>query len=786
MNTVIPYETFLTSKHFVAPPAGFDVDPAQINPMLFPFQRDITLWALRRGRSAVFADCGMGKTAIELEWRKFVSAYTGKPVLILAPLAVSKQTVREGEKFGVAVNICRSSGDLVPGVNITNYEMLGHFDPDLLGGVCADESSILKARDGVTCQALTEFARGIPFRLAASATPAPNDLVELTNHAEFLDVMHGKEIIALFFTQDGNTTHRFRLKGHAKRDYWRWLASWSVALRRPSDLGYPDGDFILPPLEMHQLVVASGPSTTTLFPVEALTMQERRAARRDSLTERVKVCADMVNASDQPWLIWCDLNVESEQLARSIPDAVEVRGTDTPEHKEDSMLDFAAGKIRVLVTKPSIAGFGMNWQHCANVAFVGLSDSYEQFYQAVRRVWRFGQKKQVNCYVITSEMEGAVLKNIKRKEKQAAEMMENLVDNMAGLSLGQAERSKMEYRRETATGKGWTMHLGDSVEVVGEMEPNSIGLSIFSPPFPGMYAYTDSEHDMGNVRDIEEMLQHYSYLIAPLLRVTMPGRLCCVHLTQSPAFKNREGYIGLHDFRGRMIEMMQAGGWVYTGEVTIDKNPQVKAARTKEMGLLFKTLATDSSMSRMALADYLIYFKKPGDNPRPINSGSNPKYNDGPGWITDEEWIEWAAPVWYGADRGVPGGIRETDVLNVTQARETNDERHLCPLQLGVIKRAIKLWSAPGDTVLDPFGGIGSTGFEALKLDRLFVGVELKQSYWRSAIRNLENAVRLGSQVSFFHMLGPDETPEPENSTGTEDPFNPDQSIDPDQSLDAA
>jgi DNA modification methylase len=746
------YDAFLESKRIVSSSVGFDVDHADIHPLLFPFQRDIVRWAVRRGRAAIFADCGLGKTLQQLEWARHVHAHTGGDVLILAPLAVAAQTAREGTKIGVTVTVCRDMDDVRPGINITNYERLHRFAPRF-AGIVLDESSILKAFDGSFRRELTTFAQGIHYRLACTATPAPNDLIELTNHAEFLNVMSGKEIIALFFTQDGNTTHKFRLKGHAKEDFWTWMASWSVAVRKPSDLGYDDAGFDLPPLTMHQHVVGVETPQSTLFPVEALTLQERQRARRESIADRVAKTAALVNASDEQWIVWCDLNAESEALARTIPDAVEVRGSDTPEHKEQSILAFADGTIRVLVTKPTITGYGVNWQGCARMAFVGLSDSYEQQYQAIRRCWRFGQTRPVEVHVVTAETEGAVVKNIERKEKHAAHMMESIVKHMNHeIGITSQRRDEMTYREDVATGPDWTLYLGDSVKRMREIATDSIGLSVYSPPFPGMYAYTNSAHDMGNVASIDELMEQYRYLIPELLRVTMPGRTTAVHLTQAVAFKGTDGYIGIKDFRGRVIKAYEDAGWVYYGEVTIDKNPQLKAIRTKDRGLLFKTLASDSAHMHMALADYLLQFRKPGDNPVPIRAGISEKYKNESGWITPEEWIEWAAPVWYRADAGIPGGIRETDVLNVVQARETDDERHLAPLQLGVIERAVKLWSAPGDTVLSPFAGIGSEGYVSLKLNRKFIGCELKESYWKSAITNLNRAVQERSQGMLFDL----------------------------------
>ncbi len=626
-----------------------------------------------------------------------------------------------------------------------------------VNGLLVHNSGILKGFGGKIRKQITKFASTINYRLACTATPAPNDLIEITNHAEFLDVMSGKEIIALFFRQDGNTTHKWRLKGHAQGEFWRWLAEWSVAVRKPSDLGYDDGDFVLPPLRHHSHVVDGSAPEGELFPVEARTLLERRQARRASMNDRVALCARIVaEHPDDIWLLWCNLNMESEALSRAIPGAVEVQGKDSSEHKEKSMLDFADGKIPVLVSKPSICGYGMNFQCCHRIAFVGLSDSFEQLYQATRRCWRFGQKYPVDVHIITAETEGAVVRNIERKAKQAEEMMNNIAGNMAIHELSKRQRrNEMEYQEDTATGEDWTMMLGDSCERVKEIETDSVGLSVFSPPFPGLYAYSNSPRDIGNTGTIKDMIEHFQFLTPELLRITKPGRLCCIHLMQLTAMKSRDRYIGIKDYRGATIEHMEKFGWRFAGEVTIDKNPQVQAVRNKERGLLFKSLAKDSSMMRMALADYLIYFRKDGENTDPIQAGMSKRYNPDAGWITEEEWIEWAAPVWYRHTKGQEGGIRETDVLNVRCAKENEDDRHLCPLQLGVIERAVKLWSAPGDIVFSPYAGIGSEGYEALRLRRRFIGIELKRSYWEVAKNNLIEAVenRVERQGDLFSVM---------------------------------
>ena len=744
------YQEYLDNKRIKVMPSGFSVPEDHLHPEMFPHQKAITSWGLQRGKAAIFADCGLMKTLMQLEWAEHVAMWTDKPVIIFAPLAVSLQTQREGEHFGIEVTVCESQADVREGTNITNYEKMHHFDADAFGGIVLDESSMLKAFVGTMKTQVIRFGSSIPYRLCCTATPAPNDLTELCNHAEFLGIMKQKEVEALFFTQDGNSSNHYRLKGHAQKAFWEWVASWAVALRKPSDLGpgFSDEGFELPPLHITEITVdTEWKPEGFLIPTMAVGLSEQRQARRDSLEERVKICADMVNPSKEPWMVWCDLNAESEALKKAIPGAVEVKGSDSAKHKEWAMLAFATGEIRVLISKPSICGFGMNWQHCGNVVYVGISNSYEAFYQSIRRFHRFGRKGPVTAYIITSEAEGNIVENIKRKEEQASKMMDSIVQRMSGLSLGMASRQNMAYREDVAKGQDWTFYLGDSVKQIDNIPSNSVGLSVFSPPFPGMYVYTNSEHDIGNVSSINDMIEHFRYLMSKdkLYRVMMPGRHAMIHLTQAVAQKGRDGYIGLKDFRGAVIRMMEEEGWIYYGEITIQKNPQVKAIRTKDRGLMFKTLANDSSHMHVALADYVLQFRKPGENPEPIRAGISTRYNNPDGWVSNEEWIKWAHPIWT--------DINETNVLNVVQARETDDERHLCPLQIDVIERCVRLWSNPGETVFSPFGGIGSEGYVALKAGRKAILCELKESYWRSGIDNLKRAIQESKQTTLFDLL---------------------------------
>lgn len=422
------YQQFLESKRRTHEDSGFDTDRRGFPSQMFEFQADATAWALKKGKSALFLHTGLGKSICQLTWSNEVFRHTGGDVLILAPLAVASQTVREGEKFGIVVNYCRSQNVVKPGINITNYEMLDKFDASHFVGICLDESSILKSQNnGAIKQKILESFWNTPYRLSCSATPSPNDYMELGNQAEFLGVMKSTEMLSTFFVHDGGDTSKWRVKGHAaKGPFWEWVASWAIMMKNPRDLGY-DGDlFDLPPLNTVQHTVKIDHSRFQGRGV-ANTLTDRGAARRESLAERCAKAAELTNDSDETWLVWCDLNDESALLTKLIPGAVEVRGSDKPEYKEKTSMDFCDGKIRVLVSKPSIFGAGLNYQHCHNMIFVGLSDSFESMFQAVRRCWRFGQTEQVNVHIIASEAEGAVVRNVKEKEKAFDEMLSGMI-----------------------------------------------------------------------------------------------------------------------------------------------------------------------------------------------------------------------------------------------------------------------------------------------------------------------------------------------------------------------
>lgn len=430
------YEEFIQSKRYADIPTGFDC--GDLSGPMFDFQQAIVRWALKRGRAAIFADTGLGKTIMESTWAQKVHEHTGGDVIIVAPLCVAQQTVEESAKFGIQIKYCRSQDQIQPGITITNYEMLDKFDLDSFVGVALDESSILKSHTSKTRAFIIESFRQTPYRLSLTATPSPNDFIELGNQAEFLGVMNQQEMLATFFTHDGGDTSKWRLKGHGKTKFWEWMATWAICVRNPSDLGFDGSKYILPALNIHEHVVSGGDLLEgQLFATVAQSLSERREAKRNSMEDRIQLAASIANSTGEPCIVWCHLNDESTALAKAIPDSVEVYGSLDADEKERRIMDFTHGEARVIVSKASITGWGMNWQHCRNMVFAGMNDSFEEFYQAVRRCYRFGQTKEVNVHIITAETEGAVKANIERKQAQANEMSAQMVDHMREITKRQ-------------------------------------------------------------------------------------------------------------------------------------------------------------------------------------------------------------------------------------------------------------------------------------------------------------------------------------------------------------
>jgi hypothetical protein len=736
------YLSFIQSK---AKAAAFNpIREWHIPDKCFDYQKSIIRWALRKGRACIFAGTGLGKTIMELVWANNIAAgENAGNVLILAPLAVSDQIVQEGKAFGIPVEKVADAEDVVGrGIFVTNYAKLHKFTGLHWGGIVLDESSIIKNHNGATKAALIEFAQGIEYRLASTATPAPNDWMELASHAEFLGVCSRAEMLATYFVHDGGETQKWRLKGHAQESFWKWVCSWATLLKSPADIGFDGSSHELPELQTFQASVKTNQVLPgELFTTEAQTLQERVKAKRATVDSRVAKAAEIVASEPScHWVVWCHLNSESSALADAIPGSVEIRGDQDDETKERILREFAAGQIRVLIGKPSMCGFGLNWQHCRRQVFVGLNDSWEQVYQAVRRCWRFGQKMPVHVWFVAADVEGNVVANIARKEKQAEEMSQQMIEQTSVHvrdELKEKRTLKLDYKTGEERGDNWKMLMGDCVSHVSAMDSASIDFSIYSPPFASLYTYSASDHDMGNCRNDEEFLQHYRYLVAEMYRVTKPGRLTAFHCMLLPSSKSHHGEIGLRDFRGELIRIHQECGWIYHSEVCIWKDPVTAMQRTKAIGLLWKQLKKDSTISRQGIPDYLVVCRKPGVNTSPVSHT--------PQDFPVSEWQKIASPVWM--------DINPSDTLQRTSAREDQDERHICPLQLEVIRRGLRLWSNPGDLVLSPFAGIGSEGFVSLQMGRRFVGVELKESYFRQACANLKNATSESATLFDFEEV---------------------------------
>ncbi len=1054
------YEDFLKTKIIEHCPTGLDIKEEDINGKLYLFQRDITKWALNKGKAAVFADCGTGKTPIQLAWSEKVCEHTGGDVLILAPLAVSRQTVHEGKKFGIEVNICRTQADVKPGINITNYEMLQHFNASHFAGVVLDEcfpldtlvdivesgkiyrraiseilpgdkilnaggidvvtethkrqingavyinanggiicsknhpfftlhgwrcaqnlqpgdyimetatamrmvwgnfqtkerwsknatilrdilfsemendtegnfregsfsgssseerekekrmvekwtsqgikrigknpvvkpdarrinakesfadftghepqtyrawgkwkgidgatgiskkssfrrmdsgicyftgetkdgipnelqsrlrksrdedsnrnrrkqslfkkrtrqkerqyagfvrvesvevleqtsrrldkyrnkngniyfydikakrhpsfsvngllvhnSGILKAYTGKTKQAIIEAFKGTQYKLACTATPSPNDHMEILNHAAFLDVMQSHEALAIWFINDTMNMGKYRLKKHAVQDFWNWVSSWAISISKPSDLGYSDEGFILPPLNIIEEIIEVDITKDTgdrLFRVPDMNATSFHKEKRLTAEARAKRSAEIVNSfPEKQFIVWCDTNYEADMLRKMLPEATEIRGSDKADRKEQAALDFVAGKIRVLISKPSIFGFGLNFQHCHKMIFCGLSYSFELFYQAVRRLLRFGQKNPVDCYVVIGETERQLINTIRRKESLYEEMKRHMIDSIKRTQNIKQERIeyKLDYERDIMKGEDWTAILGDCIEETRNIADASVHFELFSPPFSSLYIYSDSYRDMGNVKNDEEFFKNFEYLIPELYRILIPGRLVAVHCKQLVNYKNRDGASGLRDFRGEIIRVFQKHGFVYHSEVCIWKDPVIEMQRTKSHGLLYKQLRKDSSYSRQGLPDYLVVFRK-WDSSGDVEPVTKTKEG-----FPLEIWQRYASPVWF--------DIQQTNVLNCQLAREGEDEKHIAPLQIDVIERAVELWTNPGDIVFTPFMGIGSECYGALKLGRKALGIELKRSYFDIAVKNLKDISGRKAQVDIFSL----------------------------------
>lgn len=720
------YQEFIKSKTNRLQESGFEIKRNQLNSNLKDFQAYIIQKALKRGRSAIFADCGLGKTLMQLEWAAKIRDKEQCKVLILTPLAVRQQTQKETEKFGIDPT----------GIDIVNYEQLDNVNIDEYSAVVLDESSILKNFEGKFRNKIVNSFAGFRYKLACTATPSPNDVMELGNHAEFLDVMKRTEMLAMYFVHDGGDTSKWRLKGHAKDEFWRFVSSWATMINKPSDLGFDDTGFILPGLNYIEHPVKIDNLNKSLLDQTRVNATNYNQELKNSLEKRMNKACEIANSSNEQFIIWINQNTEGDYLKKQIPDAIEVRGNEKPEAKEEKLSGFARNEYRVLITKKKIAQFGLNFQNCANQIHASLDFSFESFYQAVRRSYRFMQQNEVNIYLITTNTMHNVKESLWQKQRQFEEMQRN----MASYSSDFINNKQSNYKETMKQGNSYTMYQGDCVEQCQKIEENSVDLSIFSPPFSELYVYNDNERDMGNSKDYDEFEQHFKFLIPELKRVVKPGRLVVVHCMDLPIQKGKEGYIGLRDFSGMLVKMFSEQGFIYHSRVTIWKNPVTEMTRTKSLGLLHKQLKKDASMSRVGIPDYLLVFRNEGDNEVPItHQDQDPTKAN---YLPVDTWQKYASPVWM--------DINYSETLNTGEGKNGSDEKHIAPLQLQTVERALHLWSNEGEAVLDPFMGIGTVGFQAIKCNRNAIGIELKESYYNTAIKNLERANEKEKQMTLF------------------------------------
>lgn len=771
------YEDFLKSKQKKYIDSGFVIDESELNPLLFDFQKFIVKRALEAGKYAIFADTGLGKTAMQLEWANQVSKFTNKPVLILAPLAVSGQTIKEAEKFNLHCEKLKS--DVFGfGVYINNYEQLHKIDVTQFSGIVLDESSILKNFTGKYKNLIIDSFSETPYKLACTATPSPNDINEIGNHSEFLNILDAQDMRAKWFVRDEGMNN-YRLKYHAKIEFYSWVGSWCTLITNPSQLGFTETGlkFNLPELNYIERKVYSGKQDNgKLFNDMSVDATNFNQELRRTMTERMQIAADIANSSNEPFIIWINLNEEEKIIKNLIPDAVVVNGSEEPEKKENKLLGFAKNEFRVLITKKKIAQFGLNYQHCNNQIFASLDFSFEGLYQSIRRSYRFGQKKDVNIYIISTDTMENVIHSIKRKESQFHELQNELRYN-----VNQKYELIMDYTKIEHKTKDYHIIQGDTVEEIENFTDNSLDFSIFSPPFSMLFTYSNSYRDMGNCESHSEFFEQNQYLLDKLYGKMKPGRLVAVHSKDLAVYKNSSGYTGLYDFTGEYHRAMERAGFRYHSKITIWTDPVLEMQRTKTQRLLYKQLRSDSTFTGVGLPEYITLFKKwdgiaENGNTEPVTNKTHANF-------PLEVWQNWASPVWgtklkekeliemveyYKEMNGVINDealknpdwltgswfdIRRTDVLNNKEGTDMGDEKHIAPLQLTVIRRCIQMWTNPGDVVFTPFMGIGSEVYCAVQLGRFGCGIELKPSYFDAAKKNIDKIVNNQRQLTLFDGL---------------------------------
>jgi len=748
---------------------------------LYPFQSFCVRTALEKGKYALFEGCGLGKTRQQITWAHEVMIYTGRPCLILAPLAVVGQTIEEGEKIGIEVieyvPEMYTLDPLPSTIFISNYEQLDNLPVEQFAGIVLDESSILKSFTGTTKRKLIEAFCDTPYKLACTATPSPNDLNEIGNHSEFLDVLDAQDMRAKWFVRDEGMNN-YRLKGHAKADFYAWMRTWCKMFNNPADIGFPMDGYNLPAVNYQEVIIkAEVRNTGKLFNEGHVNATSFHREVKLTMVQRLEEVATIVNNSTENFIIWIEQNEEGERLRELIPDAVEVRGSDKTTYKKDKLLGFARNEFRVLITKGEIAGFGMNYQNCHNMIFANPSFSFETIYQCICRELRFGQFNTVNVWMVSTDTMENVVANYKIKEKQHFEMLEEMNNGINHKIYGLLT----DYTfREVRTSDCWLMK-GDCCIESKRIADKAARLIVYSPPFSALFTYSNYIHDMGNNDSHEAFFRQYAYQLKENYRILQDGGIMCCHTKNLGVYKNSSGYTGMYDFTGDHTRAVLDAGFKLHCIITIWTDPVLEMQRTKTQRLLYKTVTSDSSYTGVGMPEFIYVFRKWDGNEEDWSPVTNLTKKNFP----LDKWQEWASPVYrenllnyekadlvstilqlkaetfrlkYDCNSGLPDhwyddvwfDIKRTDVLNGKEGTALGDEKHIAPLQLEVNHRCVNLWSNKGDTIFTPFLGIGSELYEAVLNDRKGIGIELKDSYFDVSVRNILKAETSKLQTKLF------------------------------------
>lgn len=764
------YIEFLKTKEVKVSGSGYQIDESELNTLLFSHQKFCVKRAIEKGDYLIGASTGMGKTLIALEIADKLTKIKNKNSLILAPLAIVKQTKLESEKFGYEI---LDAHNLIKGNHsyITNYEKIDHLDLSKFDSILIDEGSILKNSEGKTSKYLRNIFQIYGNNFSLTATPSPNKFDELGCQAEFLKVIKHNQFLAKFFTHDGGDTSNWIIRGWAKKEFWRFVSKWGIIFSHPRDLGFEVEGYDLPKLNIKEIIINSPVKNNLLFNIGNINAMSYNQELRDTFDLRMNKTIEIVKSQIQDsWFVSINHNQEGLFLVKEFGKlgltARDVAGSGVTdengkflqgeENKANALIDFANGKYQILISKDEIASFGLNFQKfCNNTIITGKDFGFERTFQWIKRIHRFGQKKEVNCYIITTDSMQNTIQIYNEKEHNhnlmQKEMSEAIIDNIMHTDLLIKE---LETKQEIKNDKYWLLN-GDCNIESKKIPAESVHFSIWSPPFPELYTYSDNIADLGNCRDFKEFNKMFEYVADNMQRVMMLGRVVAIHCMDIPLLKSKHDEIGLYDFSGQLVDIMNKHGFVYEGRTTIWKNPVVEQQRTKAKGLLMKNLLKDSAVVRTGHPDYILKFTKRGDNPIPIvhyqhensewaNYIPYEKLNEEQkqNFVTLKWWQNAASPVWMDIEQGAT-------LNNYKEGRIEKDVKHICPLQLPVIERCVKLWTNPGESVLSMFGGIGSEGYQALKMLRNSISIELKEEYFRINEINHRNAITV-KQLTLF------------------------------------